>query len=101
MRGRTRRFVVYTSIIAVLLIGLSTVQQGDVTRQTGPEVAAARQSSVGPRLFRPRAMPPSAPAISVRVVDFPGVVATSQAGRLAAGDGETASLQDENVRLQI
>jgi hypothetical protein len=101
MRRRTRHILVYASIIALAFLELSSTQKGEMLRHPAAEVGAASEISVGPLLFRPRVVPPSAPAISVRVVNLPGVVTISQAGQLPSAVCDLASLQKEHVRIQI
>ena len=101
MRHTTRQLPVYASIVALAFLELPSMQQGDALRHPAPELIAASKVSVGPLLSRPRVMPPSAPAVSARVVDLPSVSSVSHTGGLTAAGGDVVSLQQEHVRLQI
>jgi hypothetical protein len=101
MRRCTCHPLVYASIVALLFLELSSTQQGEVPKRTASEMGAATDVSVGPLLFRPRVLQPPAAGISVPAVDLPGVVTISHAGHLPLAIGETLSLQEKHVRLQI
>jgi hypothetical protein len=101
MRRRTRHAVVYASIVALLLLELSGTQQGGLRKRAASEMGAATRIGVGPLLFRPRVLQPPQASISVPAVNLPGVVTISHAGHLSFAIGESLSLQEEHVRLQI
>lgn len=101
MRRCTCKPLVYASIVALLLLELSSTQQGEVPKRAASEMGAATDISIGPLLFRPRVVQPPAAGISVPAVNLPGVVTISHAGHLPLVLSEIPSLQEEHVRLQI
>ncbi|HEV3344632.1 MAG TPA: hypothetical protein VG125_29925 [Pirellulales bacterium] len=102
MRRCTRHSLVYASIVALVFLELSSVQQGEVPKPKRPtSMGAATDVSVGPLLFRPRVTQPPAADISVPTVNLPGVVTLSHVGHLPLVIGEIVSLQEEHIRLQI
>jgi hypothetical protein len=100
MRRRTRHILVHVSIVALALLEISSIQQGEVVRNPRGELNGSLEVGLGPLLARPRVTPPPAAAISAPVIRAPGTVAISHVGHLPPALIEL-SLQKEHVRLQI
>jgi hypothetical protein len=100
MQRRTRHLLVHASIIALTLLEVVSIQQGEVVRNPGGELNASVDVGVGPLLVNPRVTTPPTSKISTPVVSVPGLVALHEVGHLPTVLADL-SLQKEHVRIQI
>jgi hypothetical protein len=100
MRPRTRQLIAFASVIALALLEISSVRQGEVVKNPRGEVNASIEIGAGPLLTQPRVSPPPAAEISVPAVRVPGLHAIGHVGHLPVAIADL-SLQKEHIRIQI